>query len=284
MFFEVSHPPRGQDPTRLTLEELISVQPRHIRGRLSAGQRGPEGERPGRGRASTLDFDGLSPYVPGDDTRAIDWRASMRCGDTTVRRFAAASHRAHMLVVDLRPDLFFGTARCLMAKTACLSAGWLAWNAHLLHEPVGMVIGSVTIAPRRGRRHVLRLLDVLVDAFSSGGDEIHVSQACETAAMTVANRDEICLITDLPMDTEPLAQVGRALFRTRVLRLMLVEDPLVAQRPPEGRYPVGRPSGQRNVIRVARSTGAENLAEARLQDAGWRVVRALDLLPRQNAP
>ncbi len=284
MFFEKHDQERGEDPTRLTLEDLIAIQPRHVRGRLTPGQRGPDGDRPGRGRSTTLDFDGLSPYVPGDDVRAIDWRATMRSGQTVMRRFAAASHRARMLVVDLRSDLYFGTAVQTMAKTACLSAAWLAWNAVVLHEPVGLSVGSTTIRPRRGRRHVLRLLDVLAEAYSDEARSGERPFDCEAAAALVGQKDEVCLISDLPTDPQPLATVGRALSRSRVLRFVLVEDPFVTRVPAAGRYPVRGPDGRRQVIRVSKGKPLDPTTETRLRDAGWTVERALDLLPRRSTP
>ena len=112
--------------TRLSLEDLIAMQPRHVRGPLAPGQRMPGGERLGRGRAQSLEFDGLSPYVIGDDVRWIDWRATARTGRTQMKRFAAESHRARLIVLDLSPALFFGTRTRLMAKTAALLAARLA--------------------------------------------------------------------------------------------------------------------------------------------------------------
>ena len=272
------------DPARLTLEELVAIQPHHIRGKLEAGSRGPEGERPGRGRANTLDFDGLSPYAPGDDIRAIDWRATSRSGRTTVRRYSAASYRAHMLVVDLRPDLYFGTEGALMAKTACLAAAWTAWRALLLHEPVGLSVGGQTIAPKRGRRHVLRLMDTLATAFAQAATGKAPPVDCEATAAMVGKRDELCLITDMPADLGPLISAGRVLSRSRVLRLLLIEDQLLTQPPRPGRYPVRGPDGRRQVIRISRPGAPDDSREAILKDAGWIVVRAQDLLPRRQAP
>lgn len=282
MFFERPDTADANDPAGLTLEELIAIQPRHVRGRLGAGRRGPDGERPGRGRSTTLDFDGLSPYAPGDDVRAIDWRATMRSGQTTMRRFAAASHRAHMLMVDLRPDLYFGTRGPIMAKTACLVAAWLAWKAERLHEPVGLALGDETTAPRRGRRHVLRLLDRLGQAFHAADGPPLTPQNCEAAAARVGTGDELCVISELPSSVEVFQSVGRALSRSRLLRFVVVEDPFVTRPPAPGRYPLRGPDGLRRVIRVAGERAADPHAEARLKDAGWIVDHARNLLPRQD--
>ena len=282
MFFERRPTPDTEDPTGLTLEDLIAIQPRHVRGRLVPGSRGPEGERSGRGRSTSLDFDGLSPYLPGDDVRAIDWRATMRSGQTTVRRFAAASFCVHMLVVDLRADLFFGTADRLMTKTACLATAWMAWKALALNEPVGLIAGAKVITPRRGRKHVLRLLDTLVDAYGHENGPGLCEDDLEPAGTMLGQRDEICVVTDLPTDPQAMLEFGRTMARSRRLRCVLVEDPMTRQPLRAGRYPVRRPDGRRQVIRVSGGRPADGMVETRLKDAGWLVDWALDLLPRMR--
>lgn len=63
-------------PDRLALHELIATQPRFLRGPLAPGERFPSGMRPGRRRAQGVDLDSIDPYVPGDDVRWMDWRAT----------------------------------------------------------------------------------------------------------------------------------------------------------------------------------------------------------------
>lgn len=265
----------------LTLEDLVAMQPRHIRGLTGRGSRGPDGERPGQGRAQTLDFDGLSPYLPGDDIRQIDWRASLRSGQTTVRRFAAGSHRARVLVLDLRPDLYFGTSGRIMAKTACLTAAWLIWSSQILHEPVGLVCGSGSIPVRRGRRHVLRVLAEIAAEFADAADRVAIVPNLERAAAMVGRRDEVCLIADLPLDTAPLIAAARALALTRILRLFTITDPITLRPPAPGRYPVRGSDGARQVIHVRTPRQDTDRRRLDLMDAGWSVENAHDLLPRQ---
>jgi len=146
----------------LTLEELAAVRPAWLRGEPPPGRRGPDGERAGRGRARSLDFDGIGPYAPGDDVRRIDWRATARSGRVQVRQFAARSRRVRMVVLDLHAGLWFGARTRLMAKTAALTAARLAWESCALNERVGILLpGAEAMGVRRGRRHVLRLLDRL---------------------------------------------------------------------------------------------------------------------------
>jgi uncharacterized protein (DUF58 family) len=51
-----------------------------------------------RGQGS--EFDSLRAYVPGDDTRAIDWRATARGGDVVIRTWRPERDRQVMIVLD----------------------------------------------------------------------------------------------------------------------------------------------------------------------------------------
>lgn len=278
--------------TDVRLEDLIAMKPALMRGTLPSGARQRGGERRGRGRARSLEFDGLSPYAPGDDVRAIDWRATARSGRTQVRRFAAQSHRARMIVVDLVPSLWFGTSGRLMAKTAVLQAARLAWEASVLVEPVGLIVGGREIQPpRRGQRHVLGLLDALVDAFRLGGRvPLDPVAALDEAASVLRRGDQIDLVAEGVTPTDPFVSLSRSLSAVRSLRAFLVEDPLVLEPVPPGHYPVRLPvSGVRQVAGLGQRAGARLPEVAAVErqrvldafrDCGWQVSATLNLLPR----
>lgn len=280
MFFEPRTIAAGSGPASLTIEDLLAVKPSHLRGRLGPGNRGPDGERPGRGRAQSFDFDGLSPYEPGDDVRSIDWRASLRTGETIARRYAAASHRARMIVLDIGPEMHFGTVRQVMAKTAALTAGWLAWSALALNEPVGFLSGGAVLPPRRGRRHVLRILERTVAVFDASRENATDAPDLEAASAMIGLRDEVCLVGEVPVPHQPVVDAGRSLSARRVLQFYLVEDPVSRAPIPAGRYPVRGPDGVRTTFDIKAGRSPEADAKRALGDAGWRIVSAWDLLPR----
>ncbi len=267
--------------TELHLSELIAIQPRNLKGGLEPGQRMPGGARPGKGRAQSLDFDGISPYAPGDDVRAIEWKSSLRTGTIQMRRFAAESHRARMIVLDLRADLYFGASDRLMAKSAGLIAAWLGWESLALQEPVGLIIpGGAEIAPRRGRRHLLGLLDTIASAYQSSGADIPAADTLEAASLSLTHGDEICLISDLPLDATALSVHARRLSRLRRMRLYLVEDRAISAGPPPGRYPSRGPDGVRRTPMVGKDGAVDGASRRELIDAGWEVISAMDILPR----
>ena len=282
----------------LELAELVAMQPRHFRGPRGSGRRGPGGERAGRGRAQSLDFDGISPYQIGDDVRWIDWRATARHGETQMRRFAAESHRARMVVVDLHPAVYFGSRGHLMAKTAALVAARLCWQALAWQEPVGLAVDATegALGPRRGKRHVLRLLELLRLGYIAGRDgtaEPNPSELLQAASAWLGKADEICLVSDFGDLSEEFTRLSDRLAGHKKLRAFVVEDPLFRAALPAGRYPMRDSSGR---IRSTATIGpgspeaprtSEDLRRARddgLRDLGWEVVDALDLLPRQTEP
>lgn len=267
--------------TKLHLSELIAIQPRNLKGGLEPGQRMPGGARPGKGRAQSLDFDGISPYTPGDDVRAIEWKSSLRTGQIQMRRFAAESHRARMIMLDLRADLYFGVSDRLMAKSAGLIAAWLGWESLALQEPVGLIIpGGVEVQPRRGRRHLLGLLDAIASAYQAPRPDASAADTLEAASISLTRGDEICLISDMPVDPSALAAHARRLARLRRMRLYLVEDRAISAGPPPGRYPSRGPDGMRRTPLVGKASGDHGAARRVLTDAGWEVIPAMDILPR----
>ena len=287
--------PAERAATGLSLEDLIAMQPRFVRGSLAPGQRIPGGERTGRGRAQSLEFDGLSPYEPGDDVRWIDWRATARTGRAIVRRFAAQSHRARLIVIDLHPGLYFGTSERLMAKTAALSAARLAWESVLLQEPVNILApGIETRRPRRGRRHVLGLLDNLQAAYAACEEQDldwDAVAALGGAAAQLARGDEVCLISEFADLGADFRAASNTLAEIRTLRAVVLEDPLASHKLPAGAFPTRRPNGAREVLRVDPAGGVAMPAvgdairagkRRALQDLGWHVADALSVLPRRE--
>lgn len=281
--------------TALGLDELLAMRPLRAPARRERGGRGPGGDRPGIGRAESLDFDGVSPYAPGDDVRRIDWRASARTGGTEMRRFAAESHAARMIALDLRPELFFGLSERFLAKSVALAAARLAWEAEALGEPVGLVAPGIGAEPpRRGRRAAALLLARVTEAYEAArrGAEADPAALLERAAEPLRARDEIHMIGDFEADDPALEAAARRLSGRLRLFAWVVEDRALFAPAPAGRYPLiarGRARALVVLGRAAALAAPEAAARRRaarrerLAAAGWETGAALDLLPRAEA-
>ena len=255
-------------------------------------RRYPTGMRPGRRRAQGMDLDSVGPYVPGDDIRWMDWRATARTGRAQMKRFVAESHLARMLIVDFRPHLRSGTQTQPMAKTAALLAAHMAWEAFTLQEPVGLIIvpDQILVRPRRGRGHVLFLLKHLEDSYEVALSRDHddgegvIETAIDRASGLLKHGDEICVFSDFGDITPALTEKVRELNAFRHFRAIIVEDPMFHRPFPPGRYPYQAPGDpQRRLASISKSMadrhqatvdGLRRTLRRQLLTDGWRITEA----------
>ncbi len=110
-------------------------------------------------------FESLREWVPGDDTRHIDWKATARRHKLITRQYEEERRQQVMLVIDagrlVTADLG-GRSRIEHVVEAAL---WLALAANYHDDDVGVMVFSNEIhhyvAPRRGRRGLREVLEIL---------------------------------------------------------------------------------------------------------------------------
>src|SRR5207237_1403354 len=136
--------------------------PRPARRRAAAPMdpRGRARRRLGEGRL----FESLRDWVPGDDLRHIDWKATGRRGKVITRQFEAERRQHVLLVLDLGRLLtaeIAGVARLEYVVRAALE---LAYTAVQHDDNVGVMAFADGVqhfvAPQRGRLALKRVLDV----------------------------------------------------------------------------------------------------------------------------
>ncbi len=119
---------------------------------------------------SGFEFNQLRDYIPGDDIRFIDWKASARSSKMLVRQYLEDRNRTLYLVVDLSESTSFGTTSQdahLVTKSDLMKqlAGVLAFVSLHCKDSVGLVIFTDTvekiIPPRQSRNHTISLLNTL---------------------------------------------------------------------------------------------------------------------------
>jgi len=137
----------------------LRALPTQVQRRREAGQRAVR--RLGEGRV----FESLREWVPGDDTRAIDWKASARRGLTMVCQFEDERRQHLIIALDagrLMTAEHGGRARLEYVVEAALQ---LAHAAVDHDDDVGLLVFSDEVhhwvAPTRGRRALRAVLDTL---------------------------------------------------------------------------------------------------------------------------
>jgi uncharacterized protein (DUF58 family) len=132
---------------------------RKVRGLL-------DGEYVSLFHGKSLDFDDLRAYIPGDDVKDIDWKATARVGSPLTKRYIATKKHAVLLVVDTGRDFAaLSESGMLKRDVAILAAGVLGYLAVRHGDHVGLVAGdadSTEYVPLRGTEsHLERLLRVI---------------------------------------------------------------------------------------------------------------------------
>ena len=109
-----------------------------------------------------MEFQEVREYVPGDDTRAIDWNVTARVGRPYIKRFTEERDQTVMLLLDGSRSQAFGAERAFKWDVAAEVFAILAFAAAYNKDEAGLILfaGGVElyVPPGRGETHVLRLI------------------------------------------------------------------------------------------------------------------------------
>jgi uncharacterized protein (DUF58 family) len=167
-----AHGPWGLAQVRLMLDRpftatvfpdltdaALAALPTRLSRRRDAGLRNVR--RLGEGRV----FETLREWVPGDDTRSIDWKATARRGKTMARQYEDERRQQVLIMLDAGRMLtaeIEGRPRLEYAIEAALQ---LAYSATEHDDDIGLLVFADTVqtflAPRRGRRALKGVVEAL---------------------------------------------------------------------------------------------------------------------------
>jgi uncharacterized protein (DUF58 family) len=110
-----------------------------------------------------MEFDDLRAYVPGDDVRDIDWKASARSGSVLIKRFVSEKHHKILLVADAGRNMSaLAPSGEYKRDVAAHIMGAVGLIGLRRSDQIGMVYGdrrgSVNVPQRRGEPHIEGLL------------------------------------------------------------------------------------------------------------------------------
>ena len=127
-----------------------------------------------------MEFEEVREYMPGDEVRAIDWNVTARFGHPYIKKFTEERELTVMLVVDVSASGQFGSGKQSKNELAAELAAVLAFSAIRNNDKVGVILFTDRIekyiAPKKGRRHVLRVVREIL-AFQPTGTGTNLAQA-----------------------------------------------------------------------------------------------------------
>jgi uncharacterized protein (DUF58 family) len=214
------------DPVFLHRLERLELNARKI---LSGERRG---ETPTRRRGPGTLFREHRDYVPGDDTRFIDWNAFLRLGDLLVKEFEAEQMPRLLLFVDRSGSMGLAEGRKLAsARRLAAALGYIALCRHAAVLRVTIPLGG---EPRlyQGRAAISRFFDGLVRAESEG--ETQFMSAVRVACPPGRPTGIAVVISDF-LESSEYAQALRYLrHRGCVVHALHVVDPAELETRPGG--------------------------------------------------
>jgi uncharacterized protein (DUF58 family) len=244
--------------------------------RREAGRR--EVRRLGAGRL----FESLREWVPGDDTRLIDWKATARRGKPIARQYEDERRQQVMIMLDAGRLLTAETGEGSRLEAAVAAALRLAAAAVEHDDDVGILVFADTVQryapPARGRRALRAVLDALAAAEGRVAESDYPAAFRYLAARS-RKRSLTVLFTDVIDRTASDALVSHAgTLRPRHLPLAVtLRDPALEH------AATARPTRETAAFERA---AAEELLQAR--DAALSAMRrqgvlVLDVAPRGAA-
>src|SRR4051812_18954624 len=179
----------------------------------------------------SMEFDDLRPYVPGDDVRDIDWKATARSGTVLIKRFVSEKHHKILLVADAGRNM---TALAAGGETKRDVAAAILGAFGLItlgrSDEIGMVYGDARgcagIRAGRGETHVEALLDHFYRHTTTSPGVSDIESQLRYVATHYRRRMLVVVVSDDPDGDARLSGVpGRLAARHDMLWAMVSDMP-----------------------------------------------------------
>lgn len=181
----------------------------------------------------SLEFDDLRPYVPGDDVRDIDWKASARSGHVLIKRFVSEKHHKVLIVADAGRNMTALTPSWELKRDVAVNImGAIGLITLGRSDQIGMVYGdargSVNIRQRRGETHIESMLHRFYAHAAARGGPSDITCQLDYVATHYRHPMLIVVVSDEPDVSERLDNVvTRLAARHDVLWTMVTDMPAV---------------------------------------------------------
>lgn len=250
------------------------------------------GRHASRLRGRGLSFEELRGYLPGDDIRAIDWRATARRGEPQVKVMTEERDRPALIVVDQRMSMFFGSRLNMKSVTAAEAAALSAFGILDQGDRVGgIVFGDQRLAeirPQRNRAALDRFLTALADANAllradaPAVRPMALNRVLGAVARIAPRNHLIIVLSDFDVVDEETHRQVAGLARRNDLLLGLISDPFAEDLPAGLRLVVSDGSLQAEVRTTEGTThrGLREMARGRLAEVlDWQRTLGVPVLP-----
>ena len=188
-----------------------------------------EGEYGSVFKGRSMDFDDLREYIPGDDVKDIDWKATARSGSTLIRRYIAIRKHNIMLVVDTGRNMSAVAADGNSKKQiAVLLAGVMTTLALKHGDLIGLVSGnkdrSKYLPLKTGHVHAEQVLQEIDKSIREDSPNSNIASQLEYLARNIRLKMIVVVISDETPFDETLSSVVRRLRAQHEILWLRIAD------------------------------------------------------------
>lgn len=180
-------------------------------------------------RGRSLDFDDLRAYIPGDEVRDIDWKATARHGSPLIRRYVAVRRQTVLLVTDTGRNMA-AAARSGETKKdiAVMALGVMGYLAHRHGDVVGLVsgdsAGTTALPAKGGEAHLERLLRRVDSAATLDAAPSRLEDQLDHVARTIKGRNLLFVVADEVAASPATSRLLRRLQAQHEILWLTVRD------------------------------------------------------------
>ncbi|MFQ3620434.1 MAG: DUF58 domain-containing protein [Spirochaetales bacterium] len=153
-------------------------------------------------RGPGIEFSDVRLYTEEDDARLIDWNVTARVGNPYTRLYREERELVLFFILDVSASVFYGREDWGKRRLQQTLVSLLSFCAIRNNDKVGAMLFSdrieIWIPPRKGKKHVFRLIQDLLD-FQPEGKGSDLATALKTVGANLKKRAIIFLISDFKM-------------------------------------------------------------------------------------
>jgi uncharacterized protein (DUF58 family) len=178
----------------------------------------------------SVEFLEYRPYLPGESTRAIDWRKFARTDKAVVKLFEDETNLRAQLLIDKSASMLYSSLKSGFSKLdyAKTLAAALAWILIRQRDAVGLAAfdeSLSTMLPPRSTNVQLQAILAALDPLA-GGAATRCGTAIDAIAARMAKRGLCIIFSDLFDDPERIVYGLRHLrFKRQDVMLLQILDP-----------------------------------------------------------
>lgn len=241
------------------------------------------GQKIVRMRGRGTEFEQLREYVPDDEFRSVDWKASARRGKLVTRQYQEEKAQNVMIVLDsgrVMGPVLQGLTKLDHSINAAMM---LAHVASIRGDKVGLMTFAEDIinfsAPKAGKSQTLSLLSLTYNLKDASGDSNYY-RAIPYFTRKWTRRSLVVFFTDLvdPESSKPLISQISSLARKHLCMCVAMADPAIVE---AANGPFVEPADAYKAAAARQALQARKLAAAQLTRLGAVV---LDVTPDSFTP